>query len=241
MNKILHAAGSVIFGITLYYDLVHVRIPSHLLNLPNLSAAAKWPGKLKYLTFWNLNMLFAFQVLSLVNDILGSNVQDVKKQTKLQRYRDFTYASLIFPVGFFVSLSFWGLYLFDRQLVYPDVMDEFIPSLFNHAVHTGPAVSILVESFLIPKIYPKRATSLLTTVIFVTVYIFWILWVAFISDVWVYPILAVLKTPARILFIAGCAFIFAGMYLIGEKFHLLIWGTKGFTDSQSRSSKKRKQ
>jgi hypothetical protein len=237
MNKVLHAIGTVLFGYTLYYDFFYVRTPAKLLTeYPILMAAAKWPGKWKFLTYWNLIMMFAFQALSFVNDFLGSNSQDTHRQTKLQKYRDYIFASTIFPVGFFVSVSFWGLYAVDRELVFPKVHDEYVPSLFNHAVHTAPAVFILLESFLIPKIFPKRSASLVGNATFTLAYVLWILWIALVTDVWVYPVLAVLNTPARILFIGGSIFLFAIMYLIGEKFQGFIWGAKGLTDSHAKKT-----
>lgn len=37
---------------------------------------------------------------------------------------------LIFPQ--FVAISFWGIYAFDRELVYPVRLDEHIPPILNH-------------------------------------------------------------------------------------------------------------
>jgi len=34
----------------------------------------------------------------------------------------------------FVFASFWSLYTYDRELVYPKVLDEIIPTWLNHAM-----------------------------------------------------------------------------------------------------------
>lgn len=51
-------------------------------------------------------------------------------------FEDLLFASLAFPMGMFVGLIFWGLYLTDRNLVFPPVLDLFIPTWVNHAMHT---------------------------------------------------------------------------------------------------------
>ncbi|MGH0183565.1 UNVERIFIED_CONTAM: hypothetical protein FKN15_012201 [Acipenser sinensis] len=48
--------------------------------------------------------------------------------------RDTILAVLAFPVGSFVVLSFWLLYAYDRELVYPKFLDDIIPQWLNHAM-----------------------------------------------------------------------------------------------------------
>lgn len=52
----------------------------------------------------------------------------------------------VFPQ--FVVFTFWSLYLYDRELVYPKLLDNFIPQWLNHG---------MVSSILWP---PEGAASI---------------------------------------------------------------------------------
>ncbi|KAJ1201681.1 hypothetical protein NDU88_005487, partial [Pleurodeles waltl] len=72
--------------------------------------------------------------------------------------RDLLFSVLAFPVAMFVFTSFWGLYTYNRELVYPKGIDEFIPLWLNHAMHTAILPLTLLESFAIPHHYlPKKS------------------------------------------------------------------------------------
>jgi len=55
----------------------------------------------------------------------------------------------------FVSVVFWGVYSFDRELMFPAVLDSFFPTWLNHAVHTAPVIFGLFEHLFVPITYPR--------------------------------------------------------------------------------------
>ena len=46
----------------------------------------------------------------------------------------------------FISLTFWGLYALDREIIYPAYLDEFIPQILNHYWVSTPVAKILSTS-----------------------------------------------------------------------------------------------
>ncbi|KAK3087759.1 hypothetical protein FSP39_010246 [Pinctada imbricata] len=73
--------------------------------------------------------------VSLANDICGSNVRPSHKgqqRSKLQTWRDNMLATVVFPVGTFTVLTFWGIYAVDRDLVHPRDLDAIVPNWLNH-------------------------------------------------------------------------------------------------------------
>ncbi|GCB68815.1 hypothetical protein scyTo_0015256 [Scyliorhinus torazame] len=65
----------------------------------------------------------------------GTNDQEQQRQLrKLISLRDWLMAVLAFPVGVMVVIMFWALYLYDRELVYPKILDSFIPPWINHGM-----------------------------------------------------------------------------------------------------------
>ena len=74
-------------------------------------------GQWKYLTHMNVAIQTGLFALSALDDILEVINPDNRKIIKI--IKDFVFSTIGFPVGVFVSISFWGLYAIDRDLVFP--------------------------------------------------------------------------------------------------------------------------
>uniref|UniRef100_A0A8C7WWR0 Androgen-induced gene 1 protein n=1 Tax=Oryzias sinensis TaxID=183150 RepID=A0A8C7WWR0_9TELE len=80
---------------------------------------------------------FGLCVLIDVSSLLtngGDSREQERQHRKLIGLRDWIMAVLAFPVGAFVVFTFWTLYLYDRELVYPKLLDNFIPQWLNHGM-----------------------------------------------------------------------------------------------------------
>ncbi|XP_039725673.1 androgen-induced gene 1 protein isoform X3 [Pteropus medius] len=97
-------------------------------------------GSWKFLTFINLviqAVFFGICVLTDLSSLLtrGSGNQEQERQLKkLISLRDWMLAVLAFPVGFFVVAVFWIIYAYDREMIYPKLLDNFIPGWLNHGM-----------------------------------------------------------------------------------------------------------
>ncbi|TKC35463.1 hypothetical protein EI555_017897, partial [Monodon monoceros] len=87
-------------------------------------------GQWKYLTFLNLALFYGVACLE---DVLkrAKGKKDIKFITA---FRDLLFTTLAFPISAFVFLSFWILFLYDRELVYPKALDGIFPVWLNHAM-----------------------------------------------------------------------------------------------------------
>ncbi|GAB1294921.1 Androgen-induced gene 1 protein [Apodemus speciosus] len=106
-------------------------------------------GSWKFLTFIDLviqAVFFGICVLTDLSSLLtrGSGNQEQERQLrKLISLRDWTLAVLAFPVGVFVVAVFWTIYAYDREMIYPRLLDNFIPGWLNHGMsHNGFALYI---------------------------------------------------------------------------------------------------
>ena len=54
-----------------------------------------------------------------------------------------------------VSVLFWGFFTYNRNLVCPEIVDEYVPPYVNHMMHTSVAVFAVLEMLLRPHSYPK--------------------------------------------------------------------------------------
>ncbi|XP_077911826.1 androgen-dependent TFPI-regulating protein isoform X2 [Halichoerus grypus] len=116
-------------------------------------------GQWKYLTLLNLLLQAIFYGVACMEDVLKriKGEKDIKFMTA---FRDLLFTTLAFPISTFVFLSFWILFLYDRELVYPKALDGIFPVWLNHAMHTSILPFTLAEVILRPHCYPQRKKGL---------------------------------------------------------------------------------
>ncbi|XP_033727752.1 androgen-induced gene 1 protein-like [Pecten maximus] len=189
-------------------------------------------GKFKFLTVWNEVFQLLYFGIATLNDFCGSDVRpshlnskDVQgRKSILQKLRDMLLASVIFPAGMFVVCTFWGIYAVDRELIFPKKLDGLIPVWLNHALHTFILPLLLVELAIVYHQFPRKRTGLSVLFTFALAYLIWILWIAYVSDFWVYPVLKVMHAHHRVVFIGTLLVFFSVLYLIGDFLNQILWG-----------------
>ncbi|KAK5879682.1 hypothetical protein CesoFtcFv8_022777 [Champsocephalus esox] len=113
----------------------------------DMPAHQTYGGSWKFLTFIDLviqAVFFALCVLIDVSSLLTKGADSMEQERQLRKLiglRDWMMAVLAFPVGAFVVFTFWSLYLYDRELVYPPPAGQLHPSVAQprHA-HHSPAL-----------------------------------------------------------------------------------------------------
>ncbi|CAM4626033.1 unnamed protein product [Lepidochelys olivacea] len=96
-------------------------------------------GRWKYLTFINQILQTLLFGICVILDFACVFIPAKKNHvsSRLLPPRDFLFSVLVFPVGLFVAVTFWTLYAYDRELVYPKELDETTPSWLNHTMGLG--------------------------------------------------------------------------------------------------------
>ncbi|GAA6088797.1 androgen-induced gene 1 protein isoform X1 [Tachysurus ichikawai] len=137
----------------------------------DMPAHQTYGGSWKFLTFIDLviqAVFFGVCVLTDLSSLLMKGTASVEQERQLRKLiglRDWMMAVLAFPVGVFVVTMFWSLYLYDRDMVYPRLLDNFIPQWLNHGMlehvrfvglHHYTIVNILPHS-MVPRlfVYPR--------------------------------------------------------------------------------------
>merc|ERR1712062_617076 len=67
-------------------------------------------------------------------------------------------------------------------------------------------------------IYPGRIKGMATSMGFCLAYLCWIMVIAYVGGIWVYPILKILDPVPRAAFMITCSLIGGVLYIVGEKF-----------------------
>ncbi|XP_053561308.1 androgen-induced gene 1 protein [Bombina bombina] len=199
--------------------------------------AHTYGGRWKYLTFINQVLQTIFFGICLLAD-LAQLLQSSKKGASsfLLQLRDSAFSVLAFPIGMFVVISFWSIYAFDRELVYPKALDSIIPQWLNHSMHTFVLPLLLVELFVCSHQYPSKKKGLFTLSIFCFAYLSWILWIHHASGIWAYPILAKLDSVGLAIFFGASLILMVPLYCLGDFLTRLCWG--GVKPSKKKKKKK---
>nr|XP_046228978.1 androgen-induced gene 1 protein isoform X2 [Scatophagus argus] len=126
-------------------------------------------------------------------------------------------------IDLFVVFTFWTLYLYDRDLVYPRLLDNFIPQWLNHGMHTTVLPFIIIEMRTTHHRYPSRSWGLAAVCCFGVGYILWTCWVHQVTGVWVYPVLERITPLARVVFFSAMTVVICVLYVLGEILNSYIW------------------
>ncbi|XP_060686770.1 androgen-induced gene 1 protein [Hemiscyllium ocellatum] len=195
----------------------------------DIPAHQTYGGSWKFLTFIDLviqTVFFGICVLTDLSSLLTQGTDDREQQRQLRKLiflRDWLMAVLAFPVGVMVVAMFWALYLYDRELVYPKILDSFIPPWINHGMHTTVLPFILIEMRTTHYHYPNRKSGQAAVSIFSTGYILWICWIHHVTGMWVYPFLDHLSNILKTVVFVASLVVINVLYVVGEMLNSFIW------------------
>ncbi|KAK2499986.1 hypothetical protein MC885_001503 [Smutsia gigantea] len=182
-------------------------------------------GPWKFLTLVNLLLQAIFYGVACLEDVL-KRIQRKKSIKFVTAFRDLLFTPLAFPMSTFVLLSFWALFLYDRELVFPEALDDAFPKWYLHASHTVIFPLSLTEVILSPHCYPRRKIGLTILAAFSIAYISRVLWIYSETGTWVYPVFGKLSPVGLAVFFSLSFLLTVGIYLLGERLNHWKWGDK---------------
>lgn len=176
-------------------------------------------GRFKYLTHICQWVQLFFFALQLVTDLSPAYFKK-----RLQMVSDFFFTGFAFPLSAFVTFTFWGIYAINRELVYPAVLDQVVPTYLNHFWHTTIVVWGVFEMYLFHHCFPSLALAAINAFIYGSLYIGWVMCIYLQTGWWVYPVLSVLPPFLMAVFFASSMFFSLGLFVVGRWLHSVIWG-----------------
>lgn len=140
---------------------------------------------------------------------------------------DVVFTTVAFPVGMFVGIVFWALYLHDKESMIPPGYEKYVPPMRNHMMHTVMMPFLLYEMASCRHEYPRPAwRGAAVTAAVELVYLAWLLFLGIVAGVWSYPILQVLPPLGKALFLATNMSVGVALYYVGWWMSGLRWGRK---------------
>ncbi|KRZ10573.1 Androgen-induced -like protein, partial [Trichinella zimbabwensis] len=244
-GKMLRLATYCLIAVTYTFSLVY-----DVLYVPTLPKNGCWFLKLRFLTYLNFICHFVYFwlcVFRAFTDRLAERTDvgphrahpappTYYPKSKLHSVCDFTYAVIALPIGVFVVLMFWILYSIDREMVYPDYLDDIIPSWYNNVLHVAPLPFILVDSLLVCHRYPTKLRGLTILTLLALVYELSLIANYFIAGYWLYGVFDVLSLQEKIIFLILLIAMLNILYLAGDFFNQIVWGTASHPPGNEKSN-----
>ncbi|XP_059059395.1 androgen-induced gene 1 protein-like [Achroia grisella] len=216
------------------YDQLYLDIP-----FPS-KVFEEMPFKARYifLTIWCFILQTLYFSVSFLNDVFGTNEATPKRTPLIRSIKDVLF-SMAFPVALYVSVSFWGIYAIDKELIFPEMIERIFPVWLNHTMHTFITVFLVIELLATKRNYPSRATGNTIMSLFIIAYVIWIHVIHHKTGTWPYPILDVLNPTLRLVFCGFSTILGLGIYVIGEKLNSVVSPTskQHYTNGTMKKSK----
>lgn len=229
LELLFHVSVACFYG---YAEYVSVDVPS---------AANTYGGMLKFFTKWNLYLTITYNAASAVADLFSACAgNDKSARNESGGSRTLFFNGTVVPSTLVTVITYWGMHFRNPDLMASAAIRDLIPinGFQNHAVHTAPLITMLLESMCVFHRPGKLGSVLAVWVLYATTYLSWMLWVAYTANIWVYPFMRAMNTQGKAVFLAGV--LVFGCVFVKMLNSFLHWYQQSENNIQkSKSNKKR--
>ncbi|KAJ8966772.1 hypothetical protein NQ314_003321 [Rhamnusium bicolor] len=156
-----------------------------------------------YFTAWNMIIQTIYFLLAVLYDVLHICSKKKNLKEKIMLYKGYIFTSLVFPCSLFVSAMFWSVYSIDRELVFPEVLDEHVPDWLNHSLHTNIVVFLVIEVLIVNQLLPTFKSAFIGLTILSGIYQLLFFITYFKSGRWIYGLFNIFSWTERIAFMCS--------------------------------------
>ncbi|KAL0859071.1 hypothetical protein ABMA27_010918 [Loxostege sticticalis] len=177
----------------------------------------------RYNTVWGMVFLIMYLIMALMCDIsvIRNREHDVPPHIRSFRFKIFH--EVVFPQVSGI-IAFWPVFFYDRELVFPKVVDIIISPVGNFVFHGLGIVYVLWELVFLPRDVPKRSDVKRTKLLGLnTIFTIVLLYTKYVDlGVWMYEVLT--ATEGTILF----PIIFFGIAIMSNIAYSAQWYVKDY-------------
>ncbi|XP_073978034.1 androgen-dependent TFPI-regulating protein-like [Rhodnius prolixus] len=194
----------------------------------------------RFLTNWTFGIQGVYFIFCTLQHLL-SLLSAHKIKDKLTKYSDYIFTSIATPMALMVSIVFWSIFLYDRELIFPKVLDQVIPVWINHSIHTFNSAIAIIDMFFINHKFPSWSRALQGTLTYLLIYSVCLFGTYFQTGIWLYPIFNILTWPQRLLLSVGVLVVAVAMYGLTKIIHHIIWGNTVAMPEKTKKGSKHKR
>ncbi len=221
-----HFVMTVFYALLVYHSITLIGKNMHILD-PNGDIPPNG-GNFKFMVHMNQWFLLLFFCMQFLTDVLLFH-NDSAIGKNLQKLCDVFFTTIAAPTSFFVALAFWTTYAYDRNLVFPECFDLFVPLFTNHFWHTTIVLWVVLESIVHFHQYLSVGVAVCINLVTNSAYVSWFVWIFVETGYWVYPVLNVLPLHYQALFCFGNILSCLLLYFIRQAFTQFYWGKTIYT------------
>eukprot|EP00116_Pleurobrachia_bachei_P006376 sb/3466638/ len=232
VTKLFHFLAGIYHVYFLLYPTIN--------QLKSTPAASSFGGKWKYLTFIT-NMINCWYFITVFcQDFIFSFILSEERNKKVKRTLDALFGGIVCPAAIVVGTAFWGIYHTKKAAIWSDKLDEFIPPMYNHMMHTFLIPIALMELVLYQHDYPSVKGGLMLCTSYTVGYIIWLHVVKHVGGVWAYPIFDMLNSRGQAIFLGIMVIAMYMIFFLQHFLHQLVHGQLIVTNAASKRVKSRK-
>jgi len=195
---------------------------------------------MRYLTNWTFTLQTIYFYIALADEIVSLFKGKWKFQKGLNTMKNYLFTVLVAPMALVVTIVFWSFWFVDRELIFPAVMDQVLPSWVNHSLHTTTSIIVLIEMYLTFHKYPAFKPALLGITVYLLLYSICLIGTYYQSGVWLYPIMSMLSWTLRIIMCLGVYVLAIVLYGAGYFLNKALWD-QGKVAAKKAPKKKHKK
>ncbi|XP_046672629.1 androgen-dependent TFPI-regulating protein-like isoform X1 [Homalodisca vitripennis] len=194
---------------------------------------------LRYLTNWTFTLQTTYFYIALGGEILALFKGREKIKERINQFKNYFFTVLVAPMALVVSIVFWSVWFVDRELIFPIVMDKFLPPWINHSLHTTTSVIVLLEMYMCFHKYPAFKPALLGITLYLLLYSFCLLGTYYQSGIWLYPIFKMLNWTLRVVICLATYILAVALYGAGYFLNKVLWDEKLLVKKAPRKKHKK--
>ncbi|KAI8334652.1 FAR-17a/AIG1-like protein [Chlamydoabsidia padenii] len=161
--------------------------------------------------------------------ILGLTTSTLAMTFKLARYISpslfqgpyMILSNLATPVEGLISVLYWSIVLYDRDLLVPKDIAFQLPLSLDLALHLWPTLFLYFDLFVYKPGFKRSLSDIACLMSFAVGYFFWTRHCFTKNNFYPYPFLAFFTDPQRLVFFCICGALASVMYLGGAYAHSL--------------------
>ncbi|CAH1406763.1 unnamed protein product [Nezara viridula] len=203
-ERLLHVS---IFGINLAVLIRLMMVGNVTLAKPNILFNFYKRFNMRFLTKWTFMINLTYYFCMVLVHILNMLSVNSKTSFKLRRFADALFTTIVVPIGMFITLAFWTIYLIDKNLIFPNWLEEVIPLWVNHGIHTFNSVLPLVDLVLVKHTFSTWPETVFYIALYFASYMICLFGTYFQHGIWLYPIFS------KMTFIQSVCFCLASYFL----------------------------
>ncbi|XP_022207602.2 androgen-dependent TFPI-regulating protein [Nilaparvata lugens] len=141
-----------------------------------------------YFSLWGVTfqlVYFTFVIILDYTDITSEKSRSPWKNC-LETFRKHFFMAIVFPTTLLIGLTFWTFFIYDRELIYPEVLDREVPFVLNHCCHTIPPILVFIHLFLADQSDINSTVCIVLISIMELLYTVCFIWSGIMYGNWIY-------------------------------------------------------